>query len=375
VFPTAGPEMSRIPSLRSGLAAAGMIAVLMGSLCSLTSAQNAPPPGSVAAERSITDVFFYPQPPVGLDPLRLSDAALEQYGFPPRPGPDSAPEIYSRWQRLVTAPQTRIADSKLQLTTVYNGRAKNLQVGPLVGGAVASTSDNWSGYALESASDPFKVNNTTVFSEFFVPIGQQAFGTCSSSYDWSSQWIGIDGFNSGDVLQAGTEVDASCSGGKTTPFYAAWYEWAPNPEVRITGLPVAPGDLMGIQVWYTSASPHGHAYLINYTTQKSTTIGFNAPNGTTLAGDSVEWIMERTTVNGGLPNLTNYVGDSFNFAWAYQGSKYFYPGSSPGETIYNISMICPPWTPKSACSSTKSISVVHLYGDYTMWFYPVGPAF
>jgi Peptidase A4 family len=348
---------------------------LLCGLCSFAFAQNAPPAESVAADQTITDVFFYPQPPVALDPLRLSDAALEQYGFPPRPGADAAPEIRERWQKLVSTPQTRIANPKLQLTTVYNGRVKNLRLGPTIENAVASTSNNWSGYAVESASDPFKVNNTTVFAEFFVPYGLQAFGTCSSKENWSSQWVGIDGFNSTDVLQAGTEVDASCSAGKTTPFYSAWYEWAPNPEVRISGLPIAAGDLMGIQVWWTSASPHGHAYLINYTTQKSTTIGFNPPSGTSLVGDSVEWIMERTTVNGGLPNLTNYVGDSYNFAWAYQGSKYYYPSSSPGETIYSITMTCPPWTPSSACASTKSISVVHLYGQYTLWFYPEGPAF
>lgn len=351
------------------------VAIWVCGLSALSGAQNVAPAESVAADQTLTDVFFYPQPPLGADPLRMSDAALEQYGFPPRPGAGAPKVIQERWQHLVTAPQTRVADPKLQVTTVVNGRVKDLRLGGTIRNSVASTSNNWSGYALESASDPFHVNNTTVFAEFFVPIGQQAFGTCSTTEEYSSQWVGIDGFNTSDVLQAGTEVDASCSGGKTTAFYAAWYEWAPNPEVRISGLPVAPGNLMGVTVWWTSSSPHGHAYVINYTTQKSSTIAFNPPSGTSLAGDSVEWIMERSTVNGSLPDLPNYVGDSFNDTWAYQGSTYFYPGSNPSATSYNITMTCPPWTPSSACTKTTSISVVHLYGQYTMWFYPVGPAF
>jgi hypothetical protein len=361
----------RLPISPSVRTASALGAVLLCGLCSLASGQNTPPPESVAADQSkLPQTFFYPAPPAGVDASTLSDAALAQYGFPPRPDAQSAPELYSRWQRLVSTPQTRIANPKLQLTTLANGPAKNRQLGPATGSIVSSTSSNWSGYAIVSNSDTFKTNNTTVSAEYFVPIAQQASGTCSSTTDWSFHWVGIDGWGSDDVLQAGTEADATCSGGKTTPFYAAWYEWYPFLEVRIGGFGVSPGDLMGVEVWYTTAKPHGHAYLVNYTTRQSTTIGFNPPSGTSLVGDSAEWIMERPTYNGLLTDLTHYEAAAFNYAYAYQGKKYFYPGGNPsGTTVYNITMYCPPWTPDSGCSESTPISYVKLYGDYTLWFY------
>jgi hypothetical protein len=40
--------------------------------------------------------------------------------------------------------------------------------------------------------------------------------------------------------------------------------------------------------------------MLNYNTDQYVTIGFNAPNGTQLVGDSAEWVVERPTVNGNL---------------------------------------------------------------------------
>jgi hypothetical protein len=237
------------------------------------------------------------------------------------------------------------------------------------------TTDNWSGFAITAANNTFKVNNSEIVNQFQVPIAQQAFGVCNGGWDYSSQWAGFDGaFISNDVLQAGTEADAYCSGGSKSTLYSAWYEWYSNGEVRVSYPVVSPGDLMGVEVWYTTSAPHGHAYILNGSTQVYTTIGFDPPSGTTYLGNTAEWVEERPGVNGGLADLTNYVADQFNLDYAYNGS-YYEPGSSPsGTTTYNITMTCPPWNPSSACPTTTDISVVDLYGTYTLWLYNEGPA-
>ena len=130
----------------------------------------------------------------------------------------------------------------------------------------------------------FTKNGSAIYAEWVVPIAQQAFGVCNGGTDYSSQWIGFDGFNSGDVLQAGTEVDAYCSG-STSIFYSSWIEWYPFSETKVSAPVTQPGNLMGSEVWYTTASPYGHAYIANYTLNQSDSYAFNPPSGTTYVGN------------------------------------------------------------------------------------------
>ena len=351
------------------------VAIALCGLSSLAMANGAPPAESVASDQTnVQGVVLYPQPPPDLDPLSASDAELAQYGFPPRPDAQSVPEAYAHWLKLVSVP--RVANPKLSQTTIYNGPARHVSIGEtLDNGIVSTTSNNWSGYAVTGANGTFRKNNNFIFFEWVVPIAQQAFGVCNGFWDYSSQWDGFDGFGSGDVLQAGTEADAYCSGGTKVTFYSSWIEWYPFSETRVSVPAAQPGDLMGSEVWYSTTSPHGNAYLVNYTLQQAQGYSFNPPSGTTLVGNSAEWVVERPGISTGLADLTNYVADQFNYDYAYNGS-YFYPGSSPaGTTTYAIKMTCPPWTPSSSCSSTTHISTPYLYGLSTLWFYDSAPAF
>ena len=126
-----------------------------------------------------------------------------------------------------------------------------------------------------------------------VPVAQQANKVCNGFYDHSSQWDGFDGWGSDDVLQAGSEADAYCSGSTKATFYSSWIEWYPFSSVRVSIPAAQPGDLMASDVWYTTSSPHGHAYLVNWTLQQAQTYAFNPPSGTTFVGNSAEWVLER----------------------------------------------------------------------------------
>jgi len=353
---------------RSLRALALAVAVALCGSPSLAMAQGAPPPDSVATNQTnLPGVFAYTQPPSGLDPLTASDTALAQYGFPPRPDPQSAPEAYALWQKLVSTPQTRITNPNLQPTKTYHRPAQDLSPeGEIAAnGAASYTSSNWSGYAISAANGTFNVNNAAVYAEYVVPTAQQAFGVCTGSWDYSAQWIGFDGFNSNDVLQAGTEANAYCRGSSKMASYFALYEWYPNGAFEILNFRVNPGNVMGLEVWYTTTWPSGHLYFINYTTQKSVTLEFSPPSGTSFAGNSVEWVVERPSLGAGYTTLTNYVATPFNNTYALSNGTYYYPGSSPVGTIYSITMV----------SGSTPISVANLYGNSTLWFYDEGSAY
>ncbi|MBN4900037.1 hypothetical protein IDG68_14295, partial [Staphylococcus sp. EG-SA-21] len=123
---------------------------------------------------------------------------------------------------------------------------------------VTATSTNWSGSAIYSAAHPFRAE--AIIGEFVVPTARQRFGACSGGWDYSAQWAGIDGLGSNDVLQAGVEADAYCSGSTTASYYSAWIEWYPYNEVRVSSPAVHPGDLIYVQIWNTTPTT-GIAYI------------------------------------------------------------------------------------------------------------------
>lgn len=290
-------------------------------------------------------------PPATFSPVVASTEELQQYGFPPKPDKLNAPAAYSAWAKAVSAPQTRLESPRLEPTGIFNGPA---QVAPGSAAKEAasefkSTTDNtvdinfynWSGYVdYNNTTKPFA--KSFIYAYWVVPVAQHAFGQSTTGPDYSSQWVGIDGLGSPDVLQAGTEVD---SGPGNTPSYDAWIEWFPFSESKIPNFSVAPGDEMFVEVWNNSATV-GSAYLVNVTRQEAVSLSFDAPSGTELVGNSAEWVMERPTVNGSLANLTNYVACPFDACYAYgsiNGGTYnflYYPGiNQAGTTAYDALMI------------------------------------
>jgi hypothetical protein len=323
---------------------------------------------------------FYTAPPAGFDPLTAADSELADYGIPPRPD-QSEPDLYARWAKMVTAPQTRMTNLTVQTTNVINSTAANRRDRKTAGNTTSTNTDNWSGFAITAPNGTFKANDSFILAEWVVPaIGVD---NCSYSPYASSQWVGFDGaFISGDVLQAGT-AETACG-----TSYVAWYEWYTSGCTSSSGslpcyqtnvsLPISPGDVVSAEVWYTTSSPYGHAYIVNYTAQQSASVGFNQPSGSSgsgYQGNTAEWVVERPgLVGGSLENLANYLSVPMNFAYAYNGSSYYYPASAPsGTTIYDITMTCPPWNPTSACTY-DGLSYALPSGTYTLWFDDEGAA-
>ena len=313
---------------------------------------NVPDPGG-ALSNPPAGFKALPAPPAGFDALHATAEERQKYGVPPAPDPVKAPSAFARWQKAVEIPLKQPAPYAsapvLKATQRAHGPAKGLSsftsssnsTNSSSNGILTGTSNNWSGPAVYNALAPFKTE--AIVGIFVVPTAHQALGTCTGGWTYSSQWPGIDGFNSNDVLQAGIEVDAYCAGGTTSSFYAAWIEWYPYNEVRVSAPVIKPGDMVLIEVWNVSPTS-GYAYFYNYSTGNAASYALTAPSGTTLVGNSTEWVVERPGVNGSLATLTNYVdvAMSIGYAWNYTSASptYYWPGwNPPAGNLYLLSML------------------------------------
>jgi hypothetical protein len=360
---------------------AAFLAIMLYGM-SYAIAQTPPGRSISTVPTNLPSVQAFVAPPAAFDPVIASPETLQQYGFPPRPDQLKTPAAYNAWAKAVSAPQTRLQAPQLVQTMIYNGRAQ-IQPGSESkqtasefnfnpSNSVSARSLNWSGYAIyDDTTKPFA--KSYVYAYWIVPVAQHAFGNAlPGSWDYSTQWVGIDGLGSPDVLQAGTEADGHATGASQAAFYAAWIEWYPFSESRIANFSVAPGNEMFVEVWNTNATV-GNAYLFNITRQQSVALTFKAPSGTNLVGNSAEWVVERPGIGGSLARLTNYVACPFDACYAFGSvggemyNKMYFPGiNSAGLTVYAISM---------HDNAGGVISIPNLVGPADLWFRDAGSAY
>ncbi len=171
---------------------------------------------------------------------------------------------------------------------------------PGLHGAVRDTwsSSNWSGYA-ETGSF------TGVTSTWTVPSVAVA-----SSTTYSATWIGVDGYNDGDLIQTGTEQDYYSG----SAHYDAWWEILPAAETEIstTKYPVTPGDRMSAAIYETATTTGGRfrrgtEHIWSITISDTTrSWSFTTDQGYSGPGSSAEWVVEAPEVNGAIASLSHY---------------------------------------------------------------------
>jgi hypothetical protein len=147
----------------------------------------------------------------------------------------------------------------------------------------AWTSSNWSGYAI-SAAGIHSVTGTWKVPTVIAPT------THKKRNAYSGTWVGIDGFNNSNLIQAGTEQDWT----HKRAFYQAWWEILPAPETPIptSSVTIHPGD--SITVTITEGTPKWTITLTDNTTHRR----FSTQQAYRGQMDSAEWIHEAVTVNG-----------------------------------------------------------------------------
>ena len=282
-------------------------------------------------------------PPPGFDAVTASPQLRQAYGLPPAPDVARNPGAYRAWARAMRRARTRIEPNLVPSNVV-----RGLMAGPRVKQGVTNTyfsSQNWSGSVVTNASTLWNsLSFMEVGSYISVPVAAQPFGTCTGNWLYSTAWVGIDG-GSGtaygqDVLQAGIDADAYCSGANNFTHYDAFYEWAPSVGVTIQNLAVSPGQEMYVVVWATSPTT-GYAYVENLDTGQSAGLGIAPPAGTRLVGNSAEFIMERPMVGTTLANLARYTTEFLTEAFAGDNRGLgSYPGyAASGDTLNYVTML------------------------------------
>lgn len=154
---------------------------------------------------------------------------------------------------------------------------------PVHGGTTDSL--NWSGYAVTPGSGVTAVNGTfTVPSAGLDPPG------------FAATWAGIGGYNTSDLIQAGTEEQSIPSNPLLGPQYYAWYELLPASETPISncsGDPnctVTPGDHMTVNISNVS----GNTWSISMTDAGKWSWSKNVTYSSSKS--SAEWILEAPTL-------------------------------------------------------------------------------
>jgi len=167
----------------------------------------------------------------------------------------------------------------------------------------AQQSSNWAGYAATGSY-------TAATATWTVPTV-----TTSSSDKYSSDWVGIDGYNNSDLIQLGTEQDSV--GGQAE--YQAWWEILPAAETPIDSVTISPGD----SITATIQSNGDGSWTMTLTDNTdgesfSTTQDYSGP------GDSVEYIEEAPEIDGSIASPAQLSEADFSDLTAN--------GSDPGLT-------------------------------------------
>ncbi|MFB8277500.1 A4/G1 family peptidase [Nocardia colli] len=235
----------------------------------------------------------YEQPPAGFSPRRAAPDELNRYGYPRQPDPEREPRLHALWD-------TTIDDSYRMITPEFSidpilseRRSRPLALidpdrrdaqGKLL------SADGWAGAVVGRGDGPALNTVSASFHvpRIFVPPGGLPNGRYSIGV-----WIGLNGYIvDQQVVQAGIVGWLGIGPGYDGFVrYYAFFEWYPNPPVRIDNFVVADFDEIALTVCTPNPS-RGFVAISNKTNPQNTSVGFDPPPGIVSSGSSAEWIVE-----------------------------------------------------------------------------------
>ncbi len=182
---------------------------------------------------------------------------------------------------------------------------------------------NWSGYA--ALGGPF----TSVTGNFTVPY----VTTSAQVADRTDVWVGIGGFESDSVIQAGIEERVDPTNPSLADYYAWWYVLTPPQHltsgVTITTVQIAPGDQVTVTIGQISGSDW-EITLTDDTNGES----FTTDQPYTFFGSSAEWIVEAPTVLG-IDTTQYYTLAPYSPPVTFSGLGF----TGPESGLFNIAML------------------------------------
>jgi len=226
---------------------------------------------------------------------------------------------------------------------------------------VVADSYNWSGYVQATG------RGTRVYTGVTTTFVVTTVNTSVPGDQYSADWVGIGGFQTNKLVQAGVEEDNI--GGRA--FYKAWTEILPQSESPLS-LAISPGNRIVITVRETANKKDKHKQWVmtvaNATTGRSAglTVKYN------ISGSSAEAIHERPCIGSPcsdhLATLATTSAATFDPAYfttsAPNVTAVYQPLLRPttGATLYDIAMLPSNATPTTPAIATPSNANSHADG-------------
>jgi hypothetical protein len=208
--------------------------------------------------------------------------------------------------------------------------------------AETAVTGNWSGSAVVGAPNQYATGATVMF--VIMPTTSAVFGVnCAgpNATNFVAIWNGIDGFDGSTVEQAGIQAGMiACQLQRSSAFIEVY----PEPEMGINNFYISPGDMVVIWTWVNQSAKQTCAAWENESKQNYTTACLTAPGA--FRASTIEWVVERPEVGGGLTTLSNYVTIPIwaAYSWDYVKGNIFASAAAPPSawgstgTPYSISM-------------------------------------
>jgi hypothetical protein len=191
---------------------------------------------------------------------------------------------------------------------------------------IAST--NWSGGVFTAGSgESFKA----VSAQWVVPTVTQVPVESAKASD-VAEWVGIDGYKSADVCQAGIQETVQTSAnGQTTTSCSAFVEWYPAASITIpaSSFEVSPGNTVKVTVETAGAGSTEATFIFdNETTGQIYDTSLTAPAGTSLVGNSAEVVVETPEWSIGGHTSQPLLSDFLNSPVVFQDVSATYQGGA-----------------------------------------------
>ena len=151
---------------------------------------------------------------------------------------------------------------------------------------------NWSGYVDQAT------NRLPAFSRVSGSWAMPTV-TCTNEDTITSEWVGLDGWSTQTVEQAGTL--GWCF--QDTATYYSWWEMFPSSSIQV-GASVQPGDAISASV--SRSGPAAYTLSVTDTTHPANSFTQLASCATACRDASAEWIAERPGFSIGLAPLADY---------------------------------------------------------------------
>ncbi|MDE9365487.1 G1 family endopeptidase [Luteipulveratus sp. YIM 133132] len=271
-----------------------------------------------------------------LDPHSMSAERLRELGYPPKPDPDSEPDQFAVWTMMADLPYLPRPDDGIEFDR--RGAPPQLKTridpgaGPLARKIVgafsrpSATSPNWSGAMMRHGAGTYD----SVLGFWDVPQvssdRQELTATCV--------WVGLDGYDSNDVVQAGTWAEIFPLLGGHIDSHFSWHEWFPDPA-RAVSMRTLPGDRFFATVWMTGGT--ANYLVVNRETGESSRGTDSLPSGAMFVGNNAEWVVERPSIDTStqLP-MAWFTPVPFEMMWA-TGPRF--SGSRPTASMPSTDVI------------------------------------